>query len=68
MKFNLILASVACILFSSGCSNNNKEVDKTKIAEVDTMPFEVEAERFADLQVLRYQVKGFDELSLQQSN
>ncbi|MCC6251714.1 MAG: dihydrofolate reductase [Bacteroidia bacterium] len=66
MKFNLILASVACILFSSGCSNNNKEVDKTKIAEVDTMPFEVEAERFADLQVLRYQVKGFDELSLQQ--
>lgn len=28
--------------------------------------FEVESDRFADLQVLRYQVPGFDELSLQQ--
>jgi dipeptidyl-peptidase-3 len=36
------------------------------MAEVDTMPFEVDAERFGDLQVLRYQVKGFEELSLQQ--
>jgi len=52
---------------AAGCSENkNTETDKTKMAEVDTVPFEVDAERFADLQVLRYEVKGFDELSLQQ--
>jgi dipeptidyl-peptidase-3 len=63
----LLLFSAACILIATGCSENkNKEQDKTKMAEVDTMPFEVDAERFSDLQVLRYQVKGFDELSLQQ--
>jgi dipeptidyl-peptidase-3 len=67
MKFKLLLLSATCIIIASGCSENkNKEADKTKVAEVDTMPFEVDAERFGDLQVLRYQVKGFDELSLQQ--
>lgn len=64
---SLLLLSTACILVASGCSENKKqEADKTKSAEVDTMPFEVDAERFGDLQVLRYQVKGFEELSLQQ--
>jgi dipeptidyl-peptidase-3 len=67
MKLKLLLLSATCIIIASGCSENkNKEADKTKVAEVDTMPFEVDAERFGDLQVLRYQVKGFDELSLQQ--
>jgi len=63
----LLLLSATCIIITSSCSENkNKETDQTKAAEVDTMPFEVEAERFGDLQVLRYQVKGFNELSLQQ--
>lgn len=64
---NLLILCASAALIASGCSNNNhQETDKTKAVEVDTMPFEVDAERFADLQVLRYQVKGFDELSLQQ--
>jgi dipeptidyl-peptidase-3 len=64
---SLLLLSTSCIIIASGCSENkNKEADKTKMAEVDTLPFEVDAERFGDLQVLRYQVKGFEELSLQQ--
>ncbi|MFN7692030.1 MAG: dihydrofolate reductase, partial [Bacteroidota bacterium] len=55
------------VILASACSGNKKnEADQTKLAEVDTIPFEVEAERFADLQVLRYQVKGFESLSLQQ--
>jgi dipeptidyl-peptidase-3 len=68
MKYkSLLILSAACIVITTGCSENKtKEVDKTKMAEVDTMPFEVDAERFGDLQVLRYQVKGFDELSIQQ--
>jgi dipeptidyl-peptidase-3 len=68
MKFKkLLFLSATCVILVSACSENkNNEADKTKAVEVDTMPFEVDAERFADLQVLRYQVKGFDELSLQQ--
>ena len=68
MKYkSLLILSAACIVITTGCSEKKtKEVDKTKMAEVDTMPFEVDAERFGDLQVLRYQVKGFDELSIQQ--
>ena len=67
MKIKLLLLSTTCIFILLACGQNtNKEADKTKINEVDTMPFEVDAERFGDLQVLRYQIKGFDELSLQQ--
>ena len=68
MKFKpLLLLSATCIIIASSCSQNkNNETDKTKVAEIDTVPFEVDAERFGDLQVLRYQVKGFEELSLQQ--
>jgi dipeptidyl-peptidase-3 len=68
MKYkSLLFFSAACIIILAGCSENKtKEANKTKMAEVDTMPFEVDAERFGDLQVLRYQVKGFEELSLQQ--
>ncbi len=64
---SLLFLSTSCMLLASGCSHDsNNKIDQTKKAEVDTIPFEVEGDRFADLQVLRYQVKGFDELSLQQ--
>jgi dipeptidyl-peptidase-3 len=68
MKVNSIFfLGATLVILASACSGNKKnEADQTKQAEVDTMPFEVEAERFADLQVLRYQVKGFESLSLQQ--
>lgn len=35
-------------------------------AESATAPFEYKADRFADIEVLRYQVPGFDQLSLRQ--
>ncbi|MEJ6980200.1 dihydrofolate reductase [Pedobacter sp. P351] len=50
---------------SIGCLNISQP---TVFAQTksDTKPFTVTAEAFADLQILRYQVPGFDELSLQQ--
>ena len=55
------------------CNNNvtvppsrpNELGDTTKIASYDST-FKVEAESFADLQVLRYQVPGFSQMSLPQ--
>lgn len=62
-----LLVGASSLMIASGCSNDKQpKQDMTKRAEADTMPFEVDAERFADLQMLRYQVKGFEELSAQQ--
>jgi dipeptidyl-peptidase III len=61
MKYHYLIASALCI----GCliSNPTGVWAQTKTGTND---FKVTAEAFADLQILRYQVPGFDELSLQQ--
>ncbi|MEO7305858.1 MAG: hypothetical protein ABIR78_11930 [Ferruginibacter sp.] len=63
-KINRLVALVAITIIFAGCnSNDKKEGANTKSTD---STFKVEAESFADLQVLRYQVPGFNELSLQQ--
>ncbi|HEX8676411.1 MAG TPA: hypothetical protein VF700_04275, partial [Segetibacter sp.] len=49
--------------------NTTKILNSAKTAQAPTpvKGFNVEAESFADLQVLRYQVPGFDQLSLKQN-
>lgn len=67
---------VAILFFTSSCNNNDStttaksNIDSTKMVDTtaatyDTT-FKVEAESFADLQLLRYQVPGFSQLSLSQ--
>ena len=43
-----------------------KDDPKTKTEKKPVKTFEVECDRFGDLQVLRYQIPGFNELTLQQ--
>src|SRR5690606_31421905 len=63
-KWSLIgFVGAQCIM--SGCNMDTEEQRNKKPAGYDP-DFVVEAESFADLQVLRYQVPGFDELSLQE--
>lgn len=57
MRRQLLLMATSAILLNS-C---NEKVTKTESDE-----FEYTVEHFADLQILRYQVPGFDELPLQQ--
>ncbi len=73
MRYNIYLTKWALAitilmstqLINTGCKNGGSEQSKTdSSAKTDT--FKVEAEAFADLQLLRYQVPGFNELSLQQ--
>lgn len=61
MKYHYLIASALSI----GCliTNPTGVWAQTKTGTND---FKVTAEAFADLQILRYQVPGFDELSLQQ--
>lgn len=61
--------SLSLSLLASACKNtNNSDTDGTDSTnlENDEAGFEVINEKFADLQVLRYQVPGFEELSAQQ--
>jgi dipeptidyl-peptidase-3 len=75
MKYNVKQFIGAVALFTLlSCNNNGTNTtagnDSTSVADTTAATFDttfkVEAEAFADLQVLRYQVPGFNQLSLQQ--
>ena len=52
------------LLLLAGCTSGNKAGTDEQTSEDAT--FEYTVEKFADIQILRYQVPGFEELSLQQ--
>ncbi len=64
--FYMLLASTQTT--ESGCNNGQHPATDTmaKQSTATDENFKVEADTFADLQLLRYQVPGFNELSLQQ--
>lgn len=49
-------------LLATSCSNNKKEVKNTELQDT----FKYKTEQFADIKILRYQIPGFNELSLSQ--
>jgi dipeptidyl-peptidase-3 len=59
----LIAISVALLL--AACNPSQAPTDTTE-ASASAPEFDVHVDRFADIEVLRYQVPGFDELSLQE--
>ncbi len=60
IKYLVPMLFTAALLFS--CGNNKNETVKEETAS----EFEYFVEQFADIKVLRYQISGFNELSLQQ--
>lgn len=76
MKYNVkaFIGGAILFCFILSCNNNSTnvpaktdstQVNDTAAATYDTT-FKVGAEEFADIQLLRYQVPGFNQLSLQQ--
>jgi dipeptidyl-peptidase III len=59
----MMLSAMGASVVLHSCKNDGKSGNN---GTGTPSAFEVESDRFADLQVLRYQVPGFDELSLQQ--
>ena len=51
-----IFISILVLFFNLDCSMSNKEIKE----------FKVQVDRFADIEILRYQVPGFNDLSLRQ--
>ena len=60
IKYLLPMLFTAVVFFS--CENNEKETTKKET----TTEFEYVVEQFADIKILRYQIPGFNELSLKQ--
>lgn len=69
MNFKHFLCSVAMVGLFSSCGdfkpNENKEQTKETVKQ-DKKDFNYNVEQFADTKVLRYQIPGFDDLSLRQ--
>jgi len=65
-----VLAIMGAQAFMSSCNESTSNTSKTESTQVSVADydstFNVEAESFADLQVLRYQVPGWNGLSAQQ--
>ncbi len=73
MKYQTIFSTLFVGLVTFGCSESNhnenaSESDSTEVIVNNTEDenFEYVVENFADIQVLRYQIHGFDKLSLNQ--
>jgi dipeptidyl-peptidase-3 len=65
MKLNTVtcLVLASAMLFSCGKNKENKE-ETENVAEVEN--FEYSVDQFADIEVLRYQVPGWDDLTLKE--
>lgn len=58
MKKTVIAVAMASLLAASGCSKNNTDASEDS--------FDYVVDNFADIQVLRYKVPGFEDLTLNQ--
>lgn len=70
---SILCFSFICLLIVSCGDGNNVQSDQKETIKIDTTgstgydsSFKVKAQAFADLQILRFQVPGFNQLSLQQ--
>ncbi len=61
-----IIANCSSPVYAQTASTNKKPKSTTSTKTAKTNTFDVEAEAFADIQVLRFQVPGFDQLPLKQ--
>ena len=66
MMKKLISLSILCTLIICSCSQTETIKDTTNTSEEVKNSFNFQTETFADLKILRYQVPGFEKLSLQQ--
>ncbi len=63
MKIKFILGSLMIFFLVSSCKEKTSEDNSRFLVET---PFEYQVDQFADIKILRYQVPGFDALSLEQ--
>ncbi len=62
-RLKAVVLMLAVVAFAACNSKSEKKKTDAKVGNADST-FDVMADRFADIQVLRYQIPGFNELSL----
>ncbi|MCZ2101582.1 MAG: dipeptidyl peptidase 3 [Chitinophagales bacterium] len=65
-NIKLAMALLISSILITACNESNKTSQDPTPTSTESGDFQYNAESFADLQILRYQVPGWDELSLQQ--
>ena len=66
MMKKIVTLSILCTLIICSCSQTETIKDTTNTSEEVKSNFNFQTETFADIKILRYQVPGFEKLSLQQ--
>ena len=66
MRVRLLLSTLMGATLLHGCGGPEAASEPTELAATPEPEFVIEADRFADIRVLRYQIPGWDGLSLQQ--
>ncbi len=64
VKFILSLILMSTLLFS--CQDENKKKDVAEVESSAESDFEYNVEEFADIKILRYQIPGFEDLTLKE--
>ena len=64
LKQILVLAIIAGFMFSCGEDKKGEMADSEKVEKTENFDFNVE--QFADIKVLRYQIPGWDDLTLKE--
>ncbi|GHC55440.1 dipeptidyl-peptidase 3 family protein [Ulvibacter litoralis] len=60
-----IAAAMSTVLFFS-CKEVQKDTPEAEVAEVKTDDFDYQVEQFADIKILRYQIPGWENLTLKE--
>lgn len=66
MKKTLFIALAMCGLTFYSCKDNTQDKDAVQVEETDSAEFDYMVEQFADIKVLRYQIPGWDNLTLKE--
>lgn len=64
LKFILTLLLMSSLLYS--CKDDNKEKEIAEVESSTETEFDYKVEEFGDIKVLRYQIPGFEDLSLKE--
>lgn len=64
-KYLMLVITASIILFSCGGDTTNEETTKTVVEENDA-DFVWKTEQFADIEIVRYKINGWDKLTLKQ--
>lgn len=66
MNFKYIISAIAIVFILGSCQPKHEEKAIASPVQTDEQAFEFFSEQFDDIKILRYQIPGFDQLSLQQ--